>query len=361
MRILEACYISSKFRGSFVNSIIELSLSLEKDGNDVDFLFPIEAKNTEWCQLIEKTNKVYYIDINNLKDIKGYVSIILFLRKRNYDIIHTHYELYDLPITIACKIMRKKSKIIWHCHDATIDYQEINEEVISFNKKYYLTFKPDKIIVINEYFKEFLLNIGVASQDICLIKNGIYLKDLNERNNINKTFTFSTMGWDIHIKGVDFILKACNLLEKENFEFKLLLNGNKNTLEQLKIILNGKEFPEYIEFQFPQKNRMEFFNKTDLFIQASRFETFSYSVCEASYLGLPVICNNIDGLKWANELENVMYFSKNNYIDLYNKLKDSLQNTADFDKISIKKTIEEKYSSDIWILKIKSIYNSLTK
>lgn len=360
MKILEACYISSSFRGSFLNSIIELTESLEKEGNSVDFLFPVAARNTEWCKYLEKKHTIFYVNVKHLKDVKAYLKILFILFKKNYTIIHSHYEMYDFPLTIANKLFNKKTKIIWHCHDATIDYEHINNEIINFNKKYYLTLKPTKLIVINKYFKEFLLNIGCDAKQIILVENGIYLKDLYKLNN-NKCdkFTFSTMGWDVNIKGVDFIINACELLAKEGYTFKLLINGNDTTVQQLNQYFNTENWPTYIEFQYPQNNRMDFFNKTNVFIQASRFETFSFSVCEALYVGLPVICNDIDGLQWAKEFQNTKFFNKNDYLDLYKKMKECLELTPLQYNSNTQKEIEEKYSTDTWCDKIKDIYYTI--
>ncbi|MGM8287817.1 glycosyltransferase [Clostridium perfringens] len=47
---------------------------------------------------------------------------------------------------------------------------------------------------------------------------------------------------------------------------------------------------------------------SDIFVTASRKETFSYALAEAIYCELPCISSDIEGVKWAYDFNTVGFF-----------------------------------------------------
>lgn len=360
MRILEVCNIASDFKGSFINSIIQLQKLIQDSGDEIDFLFPITAINSPWIKELSNESKIYFIDNSNgIKDLKLYFKIFHILLKNKYDIIHSHYEGFDIPVTIINNLMFfRKAKTIWHCHDAYFDLNDLNRNEIDYLKKYYVKIgKNVEFIVINDSFKKDLISLGVPRNNITVIENGIYIDDLNIVELPSTETNFVTTGWNFYIKGVDIILNACEILNNNHYEFKMYINGNEKMENEIKSFYN-KNIPNYIEIQKPQRNRNEIFKNKSAFIQASRHETFSYSVCEASYVGLPVICNSIDGLLWAKELCNVKFFKKNDSYDLSKKMIEVINNKT-FESLTSRQIIEKKYTSHVWTQNIYTKYREI--
>ena len=97
---------------------------------------------------------------------------------------------------------------------------------------------------------------------------------------------------------------------------------------------------------------------SELFIQASRRETFSYAVCEAAYAGLPVISSDIPGLEWAHNLPTVEFFESENVDQLYRLMKAWMEwKSVDPQAIvQTQKVVEEQYSLRVWVDKVMKHY-----
>lgn len=107
-------------------------------------------------------------------------------------------------------------------------------------------------------------------------------------------------------KGDDIIIEACKRLYADGYEFSLLLKVMKALGQILEQYLDNKEYPFLVK-GYPTKEIGELYKSANIFIQASRKETFSYAVCEASYMGMPVISSDIAGLEWAHMLPTVTF------------------------------------------------------
>lgn len=101
------------------------------------------------------------------------------------------------------------------------------------------------------------------------------------------------------------------------------------------------------------------YKSANIFIQASRKETFSYAVCEASYMGMPVISSDIAGLEWAHMLPTVTFFENENVEELYNLMKTFLDGKqfVEKDYNQTKAIINSDYTIHAWAHKIMRIYN----
>ena len=154
------------------------------------------------------------------------------------------------------------------------------------------------------------------------------------------------------------ILSVCDRLFEEGYCFKLLLNGNEGTWSILDRYLEGKN-PQYLIKGEPVKEISTLFEKSKVFVQASRKETFSYAVCEAAYAGLPIISSDIDGLEWAHELPSVLFFENENEDSLYQLMKNQLNGyTINQETLNKSKQIViDRYSLQVWVSNILNQYN----
>lgn len=118
-------------------------------------------------------------------------------------------------------------------------------------------------------------------------------------HNRNK-ITFVTTGGGNYLKGYDLVLKTANVLKENvnwNFEWNLLGPTYSElkymekklgiTLESVNVIAHGKKTSEEIK-----KALLE----SDIYIHTSYIDNSPNSICEAQYLGLPVISTNVGGI-----------------------------------------------------------------
>ena len=355
MTVLQVCAFAAPNGGNFIASLTHLENRLKEQGIDTIYAFADGAEGKPWCQEIQKRTKVYFLPIAKARILpKTYHIFKQIYQENDISIMHSHFELYDMPATVMAP---EGTKIFWHLHDP-IDFRATNRKIL-WKIQYAVVGKKAQLLSVADKYKEDVIRIGFPRGQTRTILNGIDLnriQPLHLRSDRPEK-VFLTFGWDFFRKGADLIIDACNKLAAEGYAFKLILNGNENTWRTLDVYFQGAS-PVWLIRGEPVNDINLLYGKADLFIQASRRETFSYAVCEAAYAGLPVICSDISGLEWAHELPSVAFFPSEDVTALYQKLKiflDGKQPPATQREQS-RRIIEEKYSLNSWAEKIKEAY-----
>lgn len=357
MTVLQVCAFAAPNAGNFIASLTHLENCLKEKGIDTIYAFCDGAQGKNWCTEIQQRTKVYFLPTAKARILpKTYQIFRQIYRENDIAIMHSHFELYDMPATVTAP---KNTKIFWHLHDP-IDFQSSNRKLL-WKLQYAVVGKRAQLLAVADRYKETVVNLGFPQEQTRTILNGIDLnrvKPLPAKTAVTPVPTFLTFGWDFSRKGADLILDACWRLNADGYSFRLRLNGNEKTWPNLEAYLGGED-PAWLIRGMPVSDINELYQETDLFIQASRRETFSYAVCEAAYAGLPVVCSDIAGLEWAHELPTVAFFPSEDVDALYQLLKDYLdgQVTAAEQLESSRNVILDKYSLKTWVKKIQKAYD----
>lgn len=67
---------------------------------------------------------------------KTYLLIKQIYNENDIDIVHSHFELYDIPVTIMAP---KKVKVFWHLHDAIKKITKMQ----NCQERFYINFSTD--------------------------------------------------------------------------------------------------------------------------------------------------------------------------------------------------------------------------
>lgn len=354
MTVLQVCAYGAEYAGNFIASLEELERTLNLRGIKTIYAFIDRAKDKEWCIEIQKRTKVYFLPEAKARILpKTYKLFRQIYKENKIDIVHSHFELYDIPLTITAP---KTTKIFWHLHDPIT---EINgSRGILWKLQYGHFGKRATLLAVADHYKNNVIKMGFPKEQAHTVVNGINTNRIKSNRQLSKLkYDFLTFGWDFYRKGDDIILKASDRLEEEGYSFKLLLNGNSKTWPILDEYLNGRK-PSYLVCCEPTDDINDLFDSSKIFIQASRRETFSYAVCEAAYSGLPVISSDIPGLEWAHRLPTVDFFQTENVDELYSKMKFYLDNnTISVEAVNMtKNTINMYFSLEVWAKNICNMY-----
>ena len=223
-------------------------------------------------------------------------TILIFfnLRKKKYDLIH----LNDSSLIILSPLIKFffKSKIV--CHIRT----RLEK------KKFFL--KPFFIFLIKNYINK-IICIDQSTYDTCYVKSkatiiyNIFYPNKIKTKKINK-FNIGFIGTlDFH-KGIDFLFKCIEEINKNNLDIYFLIGGDisvKNNflsslLDLMKIKKNikknlflYKQKLKNVKFVGPVKNLENFYKKLSLIVFPSRMNALGRPVIEASHFGIPaVVC-----------------------------------------------------------------------
>jgi glycosyltransferase involved in cell wall biosynthesis len=357
MTVLQVCAYGAAYAGNFISSLEALEFELAKKGIRTIYAFVGRAGEQEWCKKIEQRTKVYYLPEAKARILpKTYKIFRQIYRENDVSIVHSHFELYDIPCTVTAK---SETAVFWHLHDPIHLGKQSRSRRILTKFQYGVIGKKAQLLSVAEEYRKMVVSLGFPEKQTTTIVNGLDLKRVSPVNvQREPEYDFLTFGWDFHRKGGDLILEACRLLAEDGYRFGLLFNGNVHTWPKLKEHLKGEE-PAWLVLGDPVENINELFEATRVFIQASRRETFSYAVCEAAYAGLPVISTDIAGLEWAHDLPTVDFVSGEDVCALYGAMKRYLDGKG-FSEEQYNRSrtiIEEKYSTQEWTRKILEQYS----
>lgn len=354
MTVLQVCAFGAEHPGNFIASLEALEQVLASKGINTIYAFVERAADKDWCKEICKRTKVYFLPESKARILpKTYLLMRKIYKENKVDIVHTHFELYDIPVTATAP---KSTKVFWHLHDPIVLGNVLRN--ILWKIQYGHFGKRTKLLSVTAYYRNVVAELGFPKNQTALVLNGIDLNRVSRKSaNENFEYDFLTFGWDFERKGDDLIIRACDKLADEGYQFKLLLNGNESTWEKLDKFLDGRA-PFYLVKGNPVKDVSELFEKSKVFIQASRKETFSYAVCEAAYAGLPVLSSDIAGLEWAHSLPTVCFFENEDVEGLYKLMKDFLdeRNISECDVKTSQEYIKNNLGIDAWVRKIVAHY-----
>jgi len=356
MIVLQACAFAAPAPGNFISSLLDLEKALEKRGVKTIYAFPERAKNLEWCKKIQKRTKVYFLPEAQARlKISTYQIFHKIYKENSVEIVHSHFELYDIPATIMAP---PNVKIFWHLHDALKE----NYYKSSFTRKlltkiqYGLVGKHATLLSVSKEHALFAEMLGFDKKQIEYVPNGIQTSriDIKQIDQSDEKSYMLMFGWEVHRKGVDILVKAIKSLEDiENLRIKIV--GQ----DECESYLLQENTSKVLQFSRPVSDINELYKEAVAFIHISRAEGLSYALLEAIYAGLPIICSDIPENLFAQEFKNVIWIRNESVDDLKEALLTISSEAFEIQQSDIaynRELIEKEYSVISWTERIQNYY-----
>lgn len=298
--------------------------------------------------------------------IWSYVTLKLFEKYiKKYgkpNIIHAHNGLW--AGYASAKIKQKFGiPFIITEHSTGVLTRKLSNDQKTFLKKNY--FQADDIVAVGK-----ALSLEVSSLSNKRVKvlsnlvdtrffkgekeDKIYKKDSN-------LFTFVSIGYLVYQKGFDTLIKAFSESFKNQSNVKLNIIGDGVLHEDLKQLILELQIEDQVKLlgRFNQTEIKQEFEKSDVFVLASHFETFGVVFIEAMSMGLPVIGTQCGGPEDFIIDDVGILLEPKNVHALATAMKHMRTNIDKYDSVKIRNYILQKYDTSIIVEKIIAVYHSV--
>lgn len=239
---------------------------------------------------------------------------------------------------------------------------------------YHTLKQADKIIVINEYTKNTLIEKGINKNKIIIIPPGIDLprsKNVFSEKKNEKIIEIITVSYLVKRKRIDLIIKAISEVVKVYKNVKLRIIGDGLQMEALKKITSQLNLNHYVIFEgFVLNNRIQkYYQQAHIFASMSQAESWGQMYLEAMAGGLPVITTkNIGSNEIIKDNKFGYLIPQEDYKELAQKIIYLINHRKLINQFgqNARKEIEKKYDWETIIipqyLKVyKSVINSKKK
>ena len=258
-----------------------------------------------------------YIDmkreISILSDIKSIIEMVKFLKKEQYDIIHTHNAKAGLICRIAGKIA--KVPVIIHTSHGLPFFEGQNKikyyvfkalELFGLKiSDYYGSQNEEDLNIMRKYAKEeklFYEGNGVDVVKMDRIYNSISDEELNmlrEELNIPKENITMLMGARFEIvKNHDLLLKSLSVLKDKGINnFTCMLAGQGELESEIRGKVSEMNLEENIIFLGYRKDIYKFIKLSDIVTLTSIKEGIPRIIMESMYFKKPIIATDVLGTR----------------------------------------------------------------
>ena len=270
-----------------------------------------------------KTNDHYDLIIDNQSLSYGMVEI----QKRFPFIEMIHHPItmdFKHEMKVSKKIKYKVSRYRWY-------------SFLKMQKKVAPSIK--RIITPSESSKNGIIeDLNCKNTNITVINNGLDTDEFSTIKDIkrNKFRLITTASADVPLKGLDYTLKALNILKNDFPEIQLIIIGSLKKGGHTQKLIKKLNLEEYIIFKtnISKKEIKELYAESSIAIVSSLYEGFGYPVIEAMSCEVPLIATNVSSIPELTSKYALLVDPKNSEM-ISAGVKNILSNYEKYKKIAI--------------------------
>ena len=286
-------------KGGITSYVFSLALQLKEKSHIVC----VASSGGELTDVFKK-NGIGHIDIPirtknefGLKQMLSYFALKKYLQNNKFDVIHAHTRVTQvLGATLSKKF---NIPLVTTCHGF-------------FRPRFHRKRFPcwgDRVIAISKGVKGHLINdFNVREKSIRLVYSGINIdnykeyseeqidKIRNEHNISKDNFVVGTIARFSDVKGLDYLLKAAEIILKENDNFVFLLIGTGKEEDSLKKTSQELNIQHRVRFINSIVDSKIYFSIMDVFVMPSLQEGLGLAILEAQLHRIPVVASNVGGI-----------------------------------------------------------------
>jgi len=284
----------------------------------------------------------------NISEIRGFIA------ENDIKVVHTHHRLAEVLALQAIKKLKKNRPA------------SVFTSLSIVRRKYNIEYRSDRIIAVSNSVNEMLMNkFRLSPEKVSVINNFTDTDEIHEleissprvREHGNY-FVVLAIGRFHNDKDFETLLKALNILSKENIGLILVGEGNNDIDYRRYIVKNNLN----VEIIVPQKNLLQYFLIADICVLPSTRDPFPNFMLQSGLHRVPFIGANVDGIgELINEGENGLLFNAGNETELAEKILKFKHDKkfAEACAVNLHRDVINNYTQEFIIPKIENLYRSL--
>ena len=312
-------------------------------------------------------------DVNFLKDIKTFFSLLKIFKREKPDIVHLNSSKMGGMGALAGRLVGIK-KIIFTAHGWAFNESRnfIARFLIFIFHSFTLVLSHKTIAVSNAIFGEILFKFLQKKMVVVYsgLSQGLLLNKREARQKIAPEIQFDKILWlgsvaELHKnKGLENSIKTMSLLKKELDKFPpfvYIIIGEGEERKQLEKLVFDLGLENFVFLVGEKTSAWKLLTAFDIFIIPSLTESLGYVAMEAGLANLPVIASNTGGLPEIIEnMKSGILVKPQQEEELCSAIKfliEHKERSSEFGKV-LKQQVLYKFNIQQMIQKTVSIYNS---
>ncbi len=282
-----------------------------------------------------------------------YIYKNILREESKIDIVHAHFT--NIAYGFAMIKDKYNFNMVTTEHSSQINKNEIDLKVYDKAKLVYS--KSDKVIAVSTSLAN-VINRHFGTN--CVTINNIVSPNFFIDKKIEKTQnpTFISVGNLNDNKNMRDVIKAFAVFQRKYENAQLNIFGKGPEEENLKNLIQNLNLEGKIDLKGEVPNHLlnEYFNKADIFILASKSETFGVVLIEAIACGIPVISTKSGGPEDIVSSDNGVLVELNDVNAFANAMKNMYINLKKYNKKMMSENCRRQYSSNTIGKKIENVY-----
>ncbi len=247
------------------------------------------------------------------------VSRYLKEYKRDIDVIHVHLTSLGILLSLLNKGLRKRMLYTCHVGNWVLPVNKLNLlERITLFLDAWLMRRVRRVTAFDDVAKDqFIYRGRVKVKNVVVISNGvdtelynpsIQVEDIPQRYGLEGKIVVLFVGWRIKIKGIEFLIKAADIIVNElgyrDVLFLLIAPSRPRgidepvDMESLLAFITQRQLDNNIKFidRVPIQELRKLYVASDIFVLSSLAEGDPLVVLEAMASGKPIVGTKVGGI-----------------------------------------------------------------